>query len=323
MHLLLIALAAAYGSVCGLLVPRAVFRLAVEPEERWRARCPAGHEITGPARGWLGPARCRECAGDVLPAEVATAGATLPAEVGPSAPGEKEPPPSDAGGPGASALGAVPLDPSAPGAEAPHASAAGEAPAAADNPWPPRPGGRYGPAGALTAAAASLVCGGLAATTGARPELALWLLLVPFLGVLTLVDLAVHRLPDVLTLPLPAAAIALLGAAALLPGNAGSWTGAVLGGLGLGAAYLVLFLIHPRGMGFGDVKLALTLGVALGWYGWPLLFAGAFAGFLFGALYGAGLLLTRRASRKTALPFGPFMIAGTLLGLMLGGLGAA
>ncbi|MEU6081460.1 prepilin peptidase [Streptomyces sp. NPDC047108] len=297
MHLLLIALAAAYGAVCGLLVPRPVFRLAVVPEEPWRTRCPAGHTITGPVRGWLGTARCRACAG--------TTGA-------------------DVTTPGAEAAPPAPVVPAA--AEAP---AAGPAPesgartAATDSPWRTRAGGSYGPATAMTGTVAALLCGGLAATTGARPELAVWLLLVPFLCVLALVDLAVHRLPDVLTLPLPAAAAALLGASALLPGHAGSWTGALLGGAGLGAAYLVLFLIHPSGMGFGDVKLALTLGVALGWYGWPLLFAGAFAGFLFGALYGVGLLLARRAGRKTALPFGPFMIAGTLLGLMLGGLGAA
>ena len=83
---------------------------------------------------------------------------------------------------------------------------------------------------------------------------------------------------------------------------------------------LLLFLINPNGMGFGDVKLALPLGVALGWYGWAVLCAGGFAGFLFGALYGLGLMILRRAGRKTGIPFGPFMIAGALTGLLLGGL---
>ncbi|MFG2193116.1 prepilin peptidase [Streptomyces sp. NPDC048639] len=301
MHLLLTALAVVHGALCGLLVPRAVFRLAVEPEEPWRTRCPSGHPLTGTARGWLGPARCRECAGTALPTGAAPSPGAVAAQDGSTLSADVAPPVS----------GADTVRP--PGAD-PRTASGG--------PWPVRPGGRYGPSGAMAATVVALVCGGLAATTGARPELAVWLLLVPFLCVLALVDLAVHRLPDVLTLPMPAAAVALLGAAALLPGHAGSWTGALFGGLGLGAAYLVLFLIHPSGMGFGDVKLALTLGVALGWYGWPLLFAGAFAGFLFGALYGMGLLVARRASRKTALPFGPFMMAGTLLALMLGGLGA-
>jgi leader peptidase (prepilin peptidase)/N-methyltransferase len=86
---------------------------------------------------------------------------------------------------------------------------------------------------------------------------------------------------------------------------------------------LVLFLIHPGGMGFGDVKLALALGVVLGWYGWAVLFAGAFAGFLLGSLYGLGLVALRRASRKSTIPFGPFMIVGALAGVVLGALAAA
>jgi leader peptidase (prepilin peptidase)/N-methyltransferase len=166
------------------------------------------------------------------------------------------------------------------------------------------------------------VCAALAAATGPRPELAVWLLLTPLAVLLALVDRAVHRLPDQLTLPLAAAAAALLGLAALLPGDGGSWPTALLGGLVLGAAYFVLFLIHPNGMGFGDVKLALSLGVVLGWYGWAILFAGAFAGFLLGSLYGLGLMALRRASRKTAIPFGPFMIVGALAGVLLGALAA-
>ncbi|MCF3962461.1 prepilin peptidase, partial [Streptomyces fuscigenes] len=176
--------------------------------------------------------------------------------------------------------------------------------------------------GAVTAVAAALACAALAAAAGPRPELAVWLLLAPVAALLFLVDRAVHRLPDLLTLPLAAAAPLLLGAAALVPGHGGSWSGALLGGLVLGAGYLLLLLINPRGLGFGDVKLALPLGCVLGWYGWPVLFAGAFLGFLAGALYGLGLMVLRGAGRGTAIPFGPFMIAGAWAGLLLGGLAA-
>jgi leader peptidase (prepilin peptidase)/N-methyltransferase len=171
----------------------------------------------------------------------------------------------------------------------------------------------------VTAAA----CAVLAAATGARPELAAWLVLAPFAVLLALVDLRVRRLPDRLTLPLAAAAAALLGVAGLSPGAGGQWNTALLGGLALGGAYFALFLIHPGGMGFGDVKLALALGVVLGWYGWAVLFAGAFAGFLLGSLYGLGLVALRRASRKSTIPFGPFMIVGALAGVVLGALAAA
>ncbi|MFF4141519.1 prepilin peptidase [Streptomyces sp. NPDC001698] len=183
--------------------------------------------------------------------------------------------------------------------------------------------GPYGPRARAVAVVTALVCAALAAATGPRPELAVWLLAAPVGVLLALVDHRVHRLPDVLTLPLAAATVALLGAAAALPGAAGSWPTALLGGLALGAAYFVLFLVNPAGMGFGDVKLALALGVALGWYGWPVLVVGAFAGLLYGAGYGLGLVVLRRADRKSAIALGPFMLGGALTGLLLGAFAVA
>ncbi|KPI01071.1 peptidase A24A prepilin type IV [Actinobacteria bacterium OK074] len=169
-----------------------------------------------------------------------------------------------------------------------------------------------------TALATALVCGALALATGTRPELAAWLLLGPLGVLLTVVDFRVQRLPDVLTLPLAALALALLGAAALAPEHAGHWPNALYGGLALGGAYFVLFLINPNGMGFGDVKLGLGLGTVLGWYGWPTVVLGTFAGFLLAGLYGGALVAARRAGRKTAIAFGPFMIAGAFVGVLIG-----
>ncbi|MEU7378973.1 MULTISPECIES: A24 family peptidase [unclassified Streptomyces] len=182
--------------------------------------------------------------------------------------------------------------------------------------------GAYGPSARVTAVVTALVCAALAAATGPRPEAAVWLLAAPVGVLLALVDLRVHRLPDVLTLPLAAATAALLGAAAALPAAAGSWPTALLGGLALGAAYFALFLVNPAGMGFGDVKLALALGAALGWYGWPVLVVGAFAGLLYGAGYGLGLVVLRRAGRKSAIALGPFMLGGALTGVLLGAFAA-
>jgi leader peptidase (prepilin peptidase)/N-methyltransferase len=173
-------------------------------------------------------------------------------------------------------------------------------------------------AAAPTAVATALTCAALAAATGVRPELAVWLLLAPVGVLLAVVDLRVRRLPDPLTLPLAAAALALLGLAALLPRHAGHWPTALYGALALGAGYCALYLVNPGGMGFGDVKLAVGAGAVLGWYGWPTVLLGAFAGFLLGALYGTALLLARRASRRTAVPFGPFLLAGALAGLLVG-----
>ncbi|MFI6641990.1 prepilin peptidase [Streptomyces sp. NPDC050504] len=196
-------------------------------------------------------------------------------------------------------------------------AAAGGSPGSAVGPAPAK-GPVYGRPAVLVPAVSALSCALLAAATGFRPELAVWLPLVPFAVLLSVVDRRVHRLPDHLTLPLAVVVPLLLGGAALLPGAGGAWTTALLGGLALGGAYFVLFLINPNGLGFGDVKLAVPLGVALGWYGWDVLFAGAFAGFLFGTVYGLGLMVSRRGGRKTAIPFGPFMIAGGMAGMLLG-----
>ncbi|MEV8567005.1 A24 family peptidase [Streptomyces sp. NPDC051322] len=188
-------------------------------------------------------------------------------------------------------------------------------PARADDGW-------YGPSTPAVALLTAALTAALAAAAGPVPELGVWMLLAPALVLLGTVDRAVQRLPDVLTLPIAAATAVLLGVAALIPGAKGSWPTALLGGLALGGGYFVLFLINPNGMGFGDVKLAAGLGIALGWYGWGVLLLGAFAGFLYGGVYGVGLMLRGRAGRKTAMPFGPFMAAGALTGVLLGGFGA-
>ena len=176
----------------------------------------------------------------------------------------------------------------------------------------------YGPSTLLVVLSTGFVCAALALATGTRPELAVWLLLAPLGVLLTIVDFRVQRLPDVLTLPLAALALVLLAAAAVLPGHAGDWLTAFLGALVLGGVYFLLFLVNPNGMGFGDVKLAVGLGAVLGWYGWPTVVLGAFAGFLFGGLYGLGLVLARRAGRRTAIPFGPCLIAGGFVGMLVG-----
>ncbi|WP_405795182.1 prepilin peptidase [Streptomyces sp. NBC_01506] len=320
MYATLIVVAVLWGSATGLLLPRAAYRLSVEPEEPYRDSCEAGHPIIGPARGWLGTAGCASCGAAAGGAgrtdSVATASAGRRTETGEAATvREGDTPATDTPDSDPPATG-TPVS-GTPDTGTPDTGTAG-------TPAAPRPvlrGARYVPSVPVTVITV-LVCGVLAAATGARPELAVWLLLAPFAVLLALIDRNVHRLPDQLTLPLAAASAALLGIAALFPDDGGSWSTALLGGLVLGACYFVLFLINPNGMGFGDVKLALSLGVVLGWYGWLVLFVGAFAGFLLGSLYGLGLMILRRANRKSAIPFGPFMIAGALLGVLLGALAA-
>ncbi|MFE5966347.1 prepilin peptidase [Streptomyces sp. NPDC056463] len=289
----LIAVAALWGATTGLLVPRAAYRLSVEPEESWRDTCGAGHAWVGPAGGWLGAPACAACA-------ACAACVTQPSESGPVAPA------------------------SSPRRRTLRLRTAVTAPRRSALTAPRRTALTVPLRTALTAPVlTALACAALAAVTGPRPELAVWLLLAPFGVLLATVDVRVHRLPDPLTLPLAAAVPLLLSGAELLPYDAGSWVHALLGGVALGGGYLVLFLIRPSGMGLGDVKLALCVGAALGWYGWGVLFVGTFAAFFAGSLYGLGLVVLRRGSRKSAIPFGPFMIGGALVGLLLGALSAS
>ena len=90
---------------------------------------------------------------------------------------------------------------------------------------------------------------------------------------------------------------------------------AVLGGLVLFLAYFLMVLAYPTGMGWGDVKLAGVLGTYLGWLGWGVLAVGAFSAFLLGGLFALSLILSGRAGRKSGIPFGPWMLLGTGVGI--------
>ena len=137
---------------------------------------------------------------------------------------------------------------------------------------------------------------------------------------LAFTDIAVQRLPDPLTGAAYAGTAVLLLIAAAAGGLEGSWSAlfrALLGGMALAGFYLLLMVISPSGMSPGDVKLAASLGTLLAWFGWRLLLAGGLAGLWLGALCAAALLVSRRAGRKQLIPFGPFMIAGAVLAVLV------
>lgn len=153
------------------------------------------------------------------------------------------------------------------------------------------------------------------------PTLALapaWVALAWIAAPIARTDLARHRIPDVLNAAAFTAGAALL----LVPGDLAAYGRAWLGALAVTAAMLALALIGPSGLGMGDVKLAPTLGLYLGYLGWSAVLVGLMAGFVLGALAALGLLLraalTRRPLGDTlrrALPFGPLLLLGTLVGL--------
>lgn len=135
---------------------------------------------------------------------------------------------------------------------------------------------------------------------------------------LALIDLDVHRLPNTIVLPAYGIGIVLLGGAGTLNGDIGSLARAALGMAVLWGAYLLMALVYPGGMGFGDVKLAGVLGLFLGFLGWRELAVGAFAAFVLGGMFALVLVLLRRATRKSGIPFGPWMLVGAWVGIFWG-----
>lgn len=135
---------------------------------------------------------------------------------------------------------------------------------------------------------------------------------------LTMIDLDHKRLPNAIVLPSYPILAALLAIAA-----AGQHDWSALGRAGLGAAALFAFyyaaaIAYPAGMGFGDVKLAGIIGGVLAYLSWSTWIVGAFGGFLLGAVGGVAVMAVGRGGRKTAIPFGPFMILAALLALFVG-----
>lgn len=175
-------------------------------------------------------------------------------------------------------------------------------------------------AAAIAVAAAWLTAAGLRA--GPSPLLPALGYLAAIAVPLAITDIRYRILPDRLTLPSYPAACGLLAiAAAWLPGGGSRMAGA---GTGLAAAltlYALLAWLVPS-TGWGDVKLSGVLGLYLGWFGVPVLFAGLLAGFLLHALLGTALIAARRVSIRTRMPFGPFMLAGAMIAILAFGVGS-
>jgi leader peptidase (prepilin peptidase)/N-methyltransferase len=141
-------------------------------------------------------------------------------------------------------------------------------------------------------------------------QLALGLIFVALLAAVTLTDLERRVIPNAILLAGAAACLALVAATdqSSLPERAAAAAGA--GGFLLAAA-----LAYPRGMGMGDVKLAAVMGLFLG----ASVAVALAVALCAGALVGVGLMIRRgAAARKQAVPFGPFLALGGVVGLLAG-----
>ena len=163
-----------------------------------------------------------------------------------------------------------------------------------------------------------LLFGITAAVLGWSVALVPVLALVAGAVAMSAVDLAVMRIPTRFVYATAAAVVVGLVLASLVDGPAHRLAGAGVGAATFGGFLLVLHLISPRSMGFGDVRLATLAGAVVGWCAWqeahPLLapiqavlYAGLLAG-LVGSVAGGALLIVRGKDRP--FPFGPAVAAG-------------
>jgi leader peptidase (prepilin peptidase)/N-methyltransferase len=137
---------------------------------------------------------------------------------------------------------------------------------------------------------------------------------------LALIDLDVHRLPNAIVLPSYIVAAVLFTAASILTGDYSALIRSAIAMAGLVVVYFAMAILYPGGMGFGDVKLAGVIGIYLGWIGWGALAVGAFGAFLLAGAFAVGLIISKRATRKSGIPFGPWMLGGAWLGAVVGNL---
>jgi leader peptidase (prepilin peptidase)/N-methyltransferase len=180
-------------------------------------------------------------------------------------------------------------------------------------------GYRLGPPALVTASIGALAGGLLGWTLGPGPDLVLFLAFAVLAVLLAAIDLACLRLPDTLVIPSFWVASALLTLLAL---GTGRWPDLLRAGLAaatLGALFLMLAILPGAGLGYGDVKLAALLGLLLGWLGWGSVLLGGLLPWLFNGVVVIGLLLAGRVHRKSHLPFGPAMLAGSLAAVVLAG----
>lgn len=177
---------------------------------------------------------------------------------------------------------------------------------------------RYPVLEALTSIAFGLIAAVIGAETSMISALPAFLYLAAISIALTMIDLDTQTLPNRIVLPAVVVSTILLAMASAGTENWAAFISAIVGGGALFLFYFVIALVSPRGMGMGDVKLAAVLGIYLGWLGWGVLLVGAFAAFLLGGVFAIALLLAGRARRRTAIPFGPWMIAGAWLGIAFG-----
>ena len=154
-----------------------------------------------------------------------------------------------------------------------------------------------------------------AARFGPHVRLAPYLFLFSSLLALSVIDLQTYRLPDRITFPVLYVSVPVVVAISLMQHRPHDLWSALIGGAAYYALLAIMWLISPKGMGYGDVKLARILGLYLGWVHWALPIYGLGIAGIAGSLVGIGVLVVSR-DRKRAFPFGPWLALGCVVAVV-------
>ena len=185
-----------------------------------------------------------------------------------------------------------------------------------ENPVPARP---HGPVWWATAVAVATGFGWFAAAGAGG-----WALLPAYLGfgattlAVTLTDIDHQLIPNRILFPGLAGSGLLLVGGALVNSEPGRLMDAAIAAMGYFTFLLVVAIVARGGFGMGDVKLALLLGLFLGYAGWDSLGVGLTLAILLGGVASVLLLLFTRKGRKAKFAYGPFLVAGAWIGLFWG-----
>ncbi|MEN9801994.1 MAG: hypothetical protein RLZ37_1119 [Actinomycetota bacterium] len=134
---------------------------------------------------------------------------------------------------------------------------------------------------------------------------------------LTVIDVATLRLPREIIHATAAIALPVLLIASITADELFRMRTSLIGALCALSAMAVLYVASSGRLGDGDVRLSPLLGAFLGWWSLPAVFSGFFLAFLLGSVIGTAMIISGRSGRSSAIPFGPFLAAGTILTVVL------
>jgi leader peptidase (prepilin peptidase) / N-methyltransferase len=176
----------------------------------------------------------------------------------------------------------------------------------------------YGRRSAVLALVSAAVLGGFAARLGADVALAPYAVFALSMVAISAVDLERYIIPNRIVYPTLAMLVPLFVVSSAVDHQWGSLARAAIAAAVAFSGFFVLHVAVPKGMGFGDVRLAGVIGLATGWLGLGHAFVGFFAGFVLGAVIGIVFVVTTGGGRKTRIPFGPFLAAGAVFSIIWG-----